>query len=479
MDATPAHLDVVWSPRRGSEALTRVASGLGIDPYPAKIVESVTLATASMVALSGEALLVAAAAVLLRALRTPIPRLTVRPLDDVVRGAIDLFAVFGVAVVVLGPAVLDQTGAWGLVVAAALVARVVTESLRWVARRTTAAARPDVLVVGTAEPLEELTRTLRQHPGYGVDASEVVLPADATPTDASETLRHKVRHLGADAVVVAEDGLPAATVQVLLRDRPEVPLFVAASHSGTVGFGGGVETLWGTRVLAAPVPPMQRPSWLFRSTVERMVAAVALVTLAPFLGLLALGVRLSSPGPILFRQERIGLGGQPFTILKFRSMPVDHEVTGWNAAHHARTTRFGRVLRDLSLDELPQLYNVVRGEMSLVGPRPEQPGYVELFNETVPGYRERHRVPVGLTGWAQVHGLRGSTSIVDRARFDNNYIDDWSVGRDLVVLVGTVAQLLPERLRPAPAPLGDDVMIDLSDTRDDPAPERPATARAS
>lgn len=142
----------------------------------------------------------------------------------------------------------------------------------------------------------------------------------------------------------------------------------------------------------------------------------------------------------MFRQERIGKDGRPFTLLKFRThRPASaHEAaTRWSVANEHEMSRFCQFLRRTSLDELPQLWNVCRGDMSLVGPRPERPYFVAVFSQTHPGYRERHRMPTGITGLAQVHGLRGDTSIEDRCRFDNAYIDNWSLWQDICILVRT------------------------------------------
>jgi lipopolysaccharide/colanic/teichoic acid biosynthesis glycosyltransferase len=172
--------------------------------------------------------------------------------------------------------------------------------------------------------------------------------------------------------------------------------------------------------------------------------------LAPLLAGLALAVRLESPGPILFRQRRVGRDGQVYDVLKFRSMREEPHVDAFvPEAGRApggvegvdRRTRLGRFLRRSSLDELPQLLNVVRGEMSLVGPRPERPEYAEAFARDIDRYDERLRMRSGLTGWAQVHGLRGQTSIADRVEWDNYYIEHWSLGLDLRILWMTVAVL--------------------------------------
>jgi lipopolysaccharide/colanic/teichoic acid biosynthesis glycosyltransferase len=147
----------------------------------------------------------------------------------------------------------------------------------------------------------------------------------------------------------------------------------------------------------------------------------------------------------LFRQTRIGLDGQPFTLFKFCSMRPDdtsEAATRWNIGTDERLDGWGRIIRRTSLDELPQLLNVARGDMSLVGPRPERPHFVDEFTRRFPIYPSRHRVPVGMTGWAQIHGLRGDTSIEDRARFDNFYIENWSMWGDIKIVLRTFGQVL-------------------------------------
>jgi Undecaprenyl-phosphate glucose phosphotransferase len=173
-----------------------------------------------------------------------------------------------------------------------------------------------------------------------------------------------------------------------------------------------------------------------------------LVLLAPLMVVLAMIVKLTSPGPVFYAQERLGRDGRRFWILKFRSMRVDAEAaTGpvWAVRDDARRTPIGRFLREWSLDELPQLLNVVRGEMSLVGPRPERPHFVSQFSASMPDYVDRHRVKSGITGWAQVHGLRGDTSVEDRTRHDLYYVENWSLLLDAKILVMTVAEVLRRR----------------------------------
>jgi exopolysaccharide biosynthesis polyprenyl glycosylphosphotransferase len=211
--------------------------------------------------------------------------------------------------------------------------------------------------------------------------------------------------------------------------------------------------------------PTDPRGWQFavKHTIDRTVALVALVLLAPLVAVIALGIRVSSPGPVLFRQRRVGRDGRVFDVLKFRTMyerPAGTEATFELAPGCApggvegddRRTAFGRLLRDSSLDELPQLINVLRGEMSLIGPRPERPEYVKRFADEITRYADRHRVKSGITGWAQVNGLRGQTSIADRAEWDNFYIRNWSLSLDARIFALTLAEVL--RFRPDPTHSG-------------------------
>jgi len=194
--------------------------------------------------------------------------------------------------------------------------------------------------------------------------------------------------------------------------------------------------------------PLHGWSQVGKRAFDIVFAAAVLGGLAPLLGLLAAGVRLTSRGPILYRQERMGLDGQRFRMLKFRTMRVDAEATTgpvWTAEDDPRRLPFGVFLRRFSLDELPQFVNVLRGEMSVVGPRPERPVFVERFRQTVPGYMLRHKVKSGVTGWAQVNGLRGNTSLEKRIEYDLEYIERWSLGLDLRIIARTVIRILFER----------------------------------
>jgi len=198
-----------------------------------------------------------------------------------------------------------------------------------------------------------------------------------------------------------------------------------------------LEDLDGVPVISINDVPLQGFNTALKRLIDIPIAAVALVLLAIPLGILALLVKRTSPGPIFYRQERMGLDGKSFTIYKFRSMTHDAErETGpvWARENDPRRTGFGRFLRRYSLDELPQLWNVLRGDMSIVGPRPERPLFVEQFKHRYPQYMLRHKVKAGITGWAQVNGWRGNTSIEKRIEYDLYYIENWSLALDLKIM---------------------------------------------
>jgi exopolysaccharide biosynthesis polyprenyl glycosylphosphotransferase len=187
--------------------------------------------------------------------------------------------------------------------------------------------------------------------------------------------------------------------------------------------------------------PMIGLAALAKRATDVVCSFILLLALSPLLLLIAAVVKLTSAGPILYNQERMGLDGRTFSMLKFRSMRVDAEAkTGavWAQATDARRTRFGTFLRRTSLDELPQLWNVLRGDMSLVGPRPERPVFVRKFRSEIPHYMLRHKVKAGITGWAQVNGWRGNTSLESRIECDLFYIKNWSYVMDLKILTMTL-----------------------------------------
>jgi Undecaprenyl-phosphate glucose phosphotransferase len=206
---------------------------------------------------------------------------------------------------------------------------------------------------------------------------------------------------------------------------------------------GSIEDLEGIPVINVSSSPLYGWGRIGKRIMDVLISCLMLFLLSPLLLLLAFLVRISSRGPVFYRQERMGFDGKRFTILKFRSMVVDaEEETGaiWAKENDPRTTRIGTFMRSWNLDELPQFYNVLKGEMSLVGPRPERPVFIEKFKNEIPGYMLRHKVKTGITGWAQVNGLRGRTSLKKRIEYDLYYIENWSLGLDIKILLMTLVK---------------------------------------
>jgi Undecaprenyl-phosphate glucose phosphotransferase len=204
---------------------------------------------------------------------------------------------------------------------------------------------------------------------------------------------------------------------------------------------GGLEEFGGLPVVNLQSSGVLGINAILKRIFDLVFSSLFLLLLSPLLLLLAALVKLASPGPVLFKQERVGLDGKPFPMLKFRTMRADAEREGprFAEAGDPRVTPFGGWLRRISLDELPQLFNVFRGDMSLVGPRPERPVFIERFRRHIPRYQLRHMVKAGMTGWAQIHGLRGNTSIQKRVEYDLYYIEHWSILFDLKILARTLA----------------------------------------
>jgi exopolysaccharide biosynthesis polyprenyl glycosylphosphotransferase len=324
----------------------------------------------------------------------------------------------------------------------------------------------NALIVGAGEVGSRLAGRLLERPELGLRpvgfldkepnhdvAAELGLPVLGASWDLERVAReHNVKH-----VILAFSTAPHPVLLDLTRRSTAlglqvsvVPrLFEHVTHRLAVEHIGGIPLLQ-----AAHVDPK---SWQFtvKYAVGRAIAATALLAAAPLFAALALAVKLSSPGPVLFRQRRIGLDGQVFDILKFRTMRVadDPDLVFEPAEGSApggvegpdRRTRVGALMRRYSLDELPQLLNVVRGDMALIGPRPERPEFVLEFERRVYRYGDRHRVKSGLTGWAQVHGLRGQTSLGDRVEWDNYYIENWSLWLDLKIVFLTLPAVLNGR----------------------------------
>lgn len=393
----------------------------------------------------------AAVVAVLAVCRAYRPRITLRALEEaprLVRLVLTPLLALGVVnwVYPIPSSVLVQA----LASAAALI---VGRSLAYLGIRrllSTGRLAEPTLILGGGKLGVELAQLLRTHPEYGlvpVGFLDSAPAPDAHPylgdvANLHGVLRtHDVRHLVVAFGPTREHDLVQVLRTAVLHDV-EVHVVPRFFEIGLAVGGPDVDDVWGIPLHRVRPAAVQTPAWKVKRAADVAAAAAALVVAAPLLVLIALAVRLSSPGPVLFRQKRLGQHRRVIELLKFRTLAVNDEAdTKWTVDHEVPYTPVGAWLRRTGLDELPQLWNVLRGDMSLVGPRPERPYFVEEFASTVPGYIDRLRLPAGLTGWAQVHGLRGDTSIVERARFDNRYIEDWSLWREFVILVRTIPQL--------------------------------------
>jgi lipopolysaccharide/colanic/teichoic acid biosynthesis glycosyltransferase len=350
----------------------------------------------------------------------------------------------GAAVVAAySPALAIGPGALCSAYATHLVAVCVGRGVVHARRRRAARAHPrSALVVGSPAAARRFAAAVAQHPEYGIRPVGIVgSRPDGEPglpvlSSAEEIHRAVIQNTVRDAVFLAED----SNLVTLFQHYGCTTWRVGGEpHDGPMG-----DHLWGYGCRRL-VPLGERRGLTAKRVLDVVLAGPALVLALPVLLLCALAVRLSDGPGVLFRQERVGQHGRLFTLLKFRTLrPADEteSATRWSVAHDRRMSAVGSFLRRSSLDELPQLWNVLRGDMSLVGPRPERPYFVAQFSRIHAGYADRHRMPVGLTGLAQVHGLRGDTSIEDRCRFDNHYIDHWSLWQDVRILLRTAAGLV-------------------------------------
>jgi Undecaprenyl-phosphate glucose phosphotransferase len=311
------------------------------------------------------------------------------------------------------------------------------------------------LIVGTGELAVALFGKIREHRDFGLSVQGFVA-ADATLVGkqiaglpvlgAVSDLPGLAERTGVELVYLAlarsEYEAEHQALERLADSTAAVRLVPDLARAFTLN--ASVEDFDGMPVVLVTESPGQGWNAVLKRAFDLVCSALGLVFLAPALAALALWVRLDSAGPVLYAQERVGLSGTRFRMLKFRTMRVDAEAEGapgWTKPGDPRRTRAGRILRPLSLDEVPQLWNVLRGEMSLVGPRPERPMYVEQFRASVPRYMLRHHVKSGITGWAQIHGLRGDTPLETRIEYDLYYIRNWSLALDLRIILLTVMRV--------------------------------------
>jgi len=312
------------------------------------------------------------------------------------------------------------------------------------------------VIVGGGPVAAELARLLRHYPRYGLrvagfvdDESTQHRTRDLMPWMGTvEDLETMIASTHAKVIIIADTPAQSEDKLVELVRRPVAMtcdlLVVPRLHDFSTQ-GSMPDHIGAVPVLRIKRPALTGPKWALKRSTDIAVAIVALILVSPILAVCAIAVRLEGGPGVLFRQERVGRHGRRFQLIKFRSMrPLDEteSQTTWSVANDSRVGPVGRFLRRTSLDELPQLWNVLRGDMTFVGPRPERPYFPDKCAAEHPLYGNRNRVPAGLTGLAQVSGLRGDTPIADRARFDNYYIENWSLWLDAKVLLRTVGEVL-------------------------------------
>ena len=328
-----------------------------------------------------------------------------------------------------------------------------------VRHRRRSGRREPTIIAGSGHVAIELAHLIRLHPEYGLDlAGFVGAPFPNLPAPLLGEVAHLdelVTELHVRRVLVAFGPTREVDLVGVLRTAVlrAVHVYVVPRffEIGAAPRSIDRDDIWGIPLLRVRQAAFTAWTWHVKRAIEFTVAGCLLMITAPVMALAAVAIRVSSSGPILFRQPRIGQSGSEFEVLKFRTLPADHVDDSWNSEDDDYDDSIGRLLRRLSIDELPQLWNVLRGDMSLVGPRPERGYLVDEFNTTIHGYRDRHRLPMGLTGWAQVHGLRGDTSLRERVRFDNQYIEHWSLWRDLTIMLRTIVAVfrLPHHSSPS------------------------------
>ncbi len=349
---------------------------------------------------------------------------------------------------------------WILTVILLILGRLVVNGVRkWLQDRGIGKDR--VILVGTGDTARMILQRIVWSPDLGYDLvgiindngdeSEILgVPVLGRPED----LPDLITQYRLDEVIVAipEKGHRETLHVISYCERGRVTIKVFPDLFQYITTTAGIEDLGGLPLLSVRDYALRGYLLTMKRLIDFLGSAVGLVALSPLMFLTALAIKVESPGPVFFVQPRMGLDGREFMMIKFRSMRTDAEKDGpgWTVKNDPRQTRLGTLLRRLEVDELPNLINVLLGEMSLVGPRPEQAYYVEQFRQYVPRYMDRHREKGGMTGWAQVNGLRGDSSINERTKYDLWYSENWSILLDTKILLRTLWQIVSPRKKDEP-----------------------------
>lgn len=308
-----------------------------------------------------------------------------------------------------------------------------------------------ILLVGYSRAAEEYIDRLTDNPQWGYVACGIL--DDHVPAGTLYKGVKVLGRLGNLEVILPENKLDEIAISLSLKDYHHLEDIVSIceksgvhtkfipDYNSLIPTKPYTEDLMGLPVINIRYVPLTNTgNIIIKRSMDIVGALVGIVVTSPIMLLAAVLVRLTSPGPIIFKQERVGLHNKTFYMYKFRSMERQapkEEKRAWTVRNDPRVTPVGKILRRTSIDELPQLFNILKGDMSLVGPRPERPLFVEKFKEEIPRYMVKHQVRPGLTGWAQVNGLRGDTSIRKRVEYDLFYIENWTLGFDLKIILMT------------------------------------------
>jgi Undecaprenyl-phosphate glucose phosphotransferase len=342
--------------------------------------------------------------------------------------------------------------AWVLNIGLLTLGRSIHAQLQWTAQAR-GVGDDRVLIVGAGEVGQMLLQKIRQNRKLGYQVVGIVDNGKAINAEhfrdtpilgVIADIPWIIERHAIDEVII---GLPESSHQELvgiisLCEREKVGIRVFPDVFQIMASEVSIADLGGLPLLTIRDVALRGWKLTLKRSMDVVLSAVGLVIFSPVMLITALLIKLDSAGPVFFIQERMGLDARPFKIVKFRSMRQDAETEGpgWTVADDPRRTKLGSILRRSNFDELPQLVNVFLGDMSLVGPRPERPVYVEQFRQIIPRYMDRHREKAGMTGWAQVNGLRGDTSIVERTKYDLWYIENWSLALDFKILIRQLFQ---------------------------------------
>ncbi len=303
-----------------------------------------------------------------------------------------------------------------------------------------------VVLIGSGELAQKYVKTIHAAPQFGYTIDGYIGKFGGIDNllhlgDWESAGNLVLSNVGIDEVVVALDQEQSNLLPQIIAatEKYGTKISIIPYYNDYIPASTTIQSLGECKLLNLRTTPLDFPGNAIVKRLFDIVSSLILILLtSPIMLFAVIGTRLSSPGPIIFKQTRIGKNRRPFQMYKFRSMRVNAaEHTGWTTSDDPRKTRFGSLMRKTSIDELPQFFNVLKGDMSLIGPRPEVPHYVEQFQETIPLYMLKHLVRPGITGWAQVNGYRGDTSIEERVKYDIWYIEHWSIWLDLRICLRT------------------------------------------